>query len=337
MKILSVDDDELILELLVESLADNGFADVVTVQSAQSALDLIHALDDADEEAGIFDCFLLDIQMPGMDGIELCKAIRSMTAYKHTPILMVTTLSDRQHIEKAFAAGATDYITKPFDNIEVGARIRLAKLLVNEQRRGLQAYFLASAMNTGSGDDKTALFQSPVVVEGVQNVVDVLVLENFLLQLSSKGLHQSAAIAFKYFAARDAFDALTEREYYERLESVANVISKCFGETKFLLAHFGCGIFVAVIDRTSAPVPKNIGRLISEGAATAGIEAGDTWPAIVVGDMFEIPINGKDEFHSMLLDASASVARKSFLLGKKATKSALIKPKGLKYNVFSKS
>lgn len=339
MKILSVDDDELILELLAENLATLGFEDVVPVQSAQSALDLIHALDgdSDDQETGTFDCFLLDIQMPGMDGIELCRRIRAMSAYKYTPILMVTTLSDRQHIEKAFAVGATDYITKPFDEIEVGARIRLAKLLVNEQRRGLQAYFLASAINSGSGDDKTALFQSPVVVEGVEKVVDVLVLENFLLQLSRKELHRSAAIAFKYYGAQDAFDTLPEEEYFERLERVARVITKSFQETKFLLAHFGCGIFVSVIDRSSAPVRHDIGQLISEGAAKAGIESGDTWPAIVVGDMVEIPIAHGDDFRSLLLDATASVAKKSSHLGEKASKSALINPKGLKYNIFSGS
>jgi len=339
MKILSVDDDDLILELLAENLTKLGFEDVVPVQSAQSALDLIYALDGDSEdlEVGTFDCFLLDIQMPGMDGIELCQRIRAMPAYKYTPILMVTTLSDRQHIEKAFAAGATDYITKPFDEIEVGARIRLAKLLVNEQRRGLQAYFLASVVNSSSGDDKTALFQSPVVVEGVEKVVDVLVLENFLLQLSRKELHQSAAIAFKYFAAQDAFDTLPEEEYFERLEMVARVITQSFKESKFLLTHFGCGIFVAVIDRSGPPVQKNIGQLISKGAAKAGIESGEAWPAIVVGDMVEIPISQRDDFRSLLLDATASVAKKSTHLGEKAEKSALISPKGLKYKIFSGS
>jgi CheY-like chemotaxis protein len=336
MKILSVDDDELILELLVESLAMHGFDDVVPVESAQGALDLIKALDgdSPDQETGVFDCFLLDIQMPGMDGIELCARIRAMPAYKYTPILMVTTLSDRKHIEKAFAAGATDYITKPFDQIEVGARIRLANMLVKEQRRGLQTYFLATSIASSSGDDRSALFQAPVTVEGVDKVVDVLVLENFLLQLSKKGLHQSAAIAFKFYAAQEAFNSHSEEEYYNLLELVAKIISESFGETNFLLSHFGCGIFVAVIDRGSPPIAQDIGKKINDAAEKAGIKPGENWPAIVVGDMVEVPIERKDDFHAMLLDATASVAEKSYRLGKTAGEVNKIATKGLKFKVF---
>ena len=78
VKIIAVDDDELVLEILVESLSKRGFHDVTTVDSAQSALDVIEALDADrwDDEPGSFDCFLLDIQMPGIDGIELCRRLR---------------------------------------------------------------------------------------------------------------------------------------------------------------------------------------------------------------------------------------------------------------------
>jgi len=336
MKILAVDDDELILELLAESLSKHGFEDVMPVESAQNALDLIAALDaeDQDKEQGSFDCFLLDIEMPGMDGIELCRTIRAMPAYKRTPILMVTTLSDRGNIEKAFAAGATDYINKPFDEIEIGSRIRLADMLVKEQRRGLQAYFAASALFAGADLEKNALFQSPITVEGVDKVVDLLVLENFLLQLSRKDLHQSTAIAFKYAEAKTSFDQLSETEFYEQLEVVAQAISSSFDESDVLISYFGSGIYVAVMDRTATQISEKFGQIVNETALKAGLMPEDGGLAIVVGDPVENPIHRRSDVHTMLLDAVSSAAEKSARAASKAVKLKPLLAKALKYNLF---
>jgi len=334
MKIIAVDDDELVLELLIESLSKRGFDDITTVGSAQSALDLIEALD-ADDEPGSFDCFLLDIQMPGIDGIELCRRLRAMPAYSRTPILMVTTHSDREHIEDAFAAGATDYITKPFDEIELGSRIRMADILFKEQRRGLHAYFMSSALRTGSDPKNYALFQTPITVEGVENVVDMLVLENFLLQLSENPLRQSTAIAFKYTDAKDVFDKLSEIEFFKRLETVAEVISKSFGDSEFLAAYFGSGIFIAVMDRAKKPISKDIRIIVNNAAVKAELRSDVARPAIVVGDPVGNPIHRRSDVHTMLLDAILSVVGKSTRSGSDSINVKPLAAQARKYNLFS--
>ena len=66
MKILAVDDDKFILELVPAILGEAGLDDVTTAASGEEALAAIRAAD------GAFDCLLFDIQMPGMDGIDLC-------------------------------------------------------------------------------------------------------------------------------------------------------------------------------------------------------------------------------------------------------------------------
>jgi CheY-like chemotaxis protein len=109
MKILSVDDDWMILELLELAMSVSGQHELTTVTSGEKAIQLL------EQGEQRFDCFLLDIQMPHIYGVELCRVIREMPMYKRTPILMATAMSQKVYIDRALAAGASDYVTKPFD------------------------------------------------------------------------------------------------------------------------------------------------------------------------------------------------------------------------------
>lgn len=129
MKILIVDDDDLILHQLSEIMAYAGFTDVTIASSAQNAAEVISA------SRILFDCFCLDIQMPDVNGIELCRWIRRQPDYESTPILMITGMTDKSYVLEAFAAGAIDYITKPFDPIELITRVKLAERLNAEMHK----------------------------------------------------------------------------------------------------------------------------------------------------------------------------------------------------------
>ncbi|MBF0313568.1 MAG: response regulator transcription factor [Oligoflexia bacterium] len=76
---------------------------------------------------------ILDIMLPGLSGIEICKKLRSLTATQKMPILMLTALTTPPHIIQGLDAGADDYVTKPFDIMVLTARIR-ALLRRNEHR-----------------------------------------------------------------------------------------------------------------------------------------------------------------------------------------------------------
>lgn len=96
-----------------------------------------HCLDGKDAlaaaEAGTFGLFILDIRMPGMDGIELLKRLRATEAYARTPIVMLTSVGREEDIVRAFDLGASDYVTKPFSPVELLAR---AQRLVREHAAG---------------------------------------------------------------------------------------------------------------------------------------------------------------------------------------------------------
>ena len=81
------------------------------------------------------DLILLDIMMPGMDGIETCRRLKECEATKDLPVIFMTALSDVEDKIDAFKAGGVDYVTKPFQVEEVLARVRAHIELVQTQKQ----------------------------------------------------------------------------------------------------------------------------------------------------------------------------------------------------------
>lgn len=115
--VLLVDDDEMIRMLAAESLQHAGFR----VAEADCGEDGLRLFDEED-----FDLVLLDVMMPGIDGYAVCERIRQHARGKWLPILMLTGLDDTESIERAYAAGATDFITKPIKWLLLTQRVRYA-------------------------------------------------------------------------------------------------------------------------------------------------------------------------------------------------------------------
>jgi|TARA_B110000914_G_scaffold222795_1_gene236966 DNA-binding response OmpR family regulator len=112
IRILAVEDDERILTALTFALEDEGWQ-VVKADSGEVALAEFHK--------ETIDLVLIDIMLPGIDGFELCREIRSIS---DVPIIMVTARDDTHDIVAGLEAGADDYLTKPFAPKELSARIR---------------------------------------------------------------------------------------------------------------------------------------------------------------------------------------------------------------------
>ncbi|GJD18979.1 response regulator receiver sensor signal transduction histidine kinase [Rivularia sp. IAM M-261] len=113
--ILIVDDTPTNLEVLSETLYDAGF-EVAIALDGESAL--------AQVQVGDFDLILLDVMMPGIDGFETCRRLKADSVSNHIPIIFMTALSDNESKVKALEIGAVDYITKPFHEKEVLARVK---------------------------------------------------------------------------------------------------------------------------------------------------------------------------------------------------------------------
>lgn len=84
------------------------------------------------------DVILLDVMMPDMDGMEVCRKIRAMPEWKHIPIIMVTALSSKEDLALCLEAGADDFLSKPVNKVELRARVR-SMLRIKQQYDTLKA------------------------------------------------------------------------------------------------------------------------------------------------------------------------------------------------------
>ena len=116
-KILVVDDDAITRSLLILSLKKEGYQVEEAINGAEG-LQKYQRLQP--------DLVLLDALMPEMDGFECCQQLRELSSSQFLPILMITFLDDNESLDKAFNAGATDYITKPIHWRSLRQRVKMS-------------------------------------------------------------------------------------------------------------------------------------------------------------------------------------------------------------------
>jgi len=125
-----VDDSPTMRQLIKQALAPEGYA-VIEAGNGLEALD--RALSDEPP-----DLITLDIEMPEMDGITMCRNIRKVLHLDDLPIIFLTSIANQQQLPKVFQAGATDYLIKPFLQEELLARLRVhleRSTLIRQLRR----------------------------------------------------------------------------------------------------------------------------------------------------------------------------------------------------------
>jgi DNA-binding response OmpR family regulator len=147
-RVLVVEDEPNIRDLVCLHLGLEGYA-CDGVGNGQAALQRT--------ERDTFDLLVIDVMLPGLDGVSLCRAVRNGRANRDVPILMLTARSDETDKVVGLESGADDYLTKPFGVRELVAR---ARALLRRPRRAAAAA-QANADVDGGGDD------APVLIHGI--------------------------------------------------------------------------------------------------------------------------------------------------------------------------
>ena len=235
MRILAVDDDPVMLDILGAALEQHGFADITFAATAQDALELI-------EVASLpYDVFLLDVMLPGTSGIEVCRTIRTYPRYRATPVLMITGSRARDMMTRAFAAGATDFVSKPFDVLELATRINLAAMLndsLQRERMNADAVEELGRLTEVSFDERFDL------VEGV-GVKGFLALENELLR-GSDMVYEMVLFSVQIDNALGLYRGSRPAQFRYCIEAVSRVLSAVIDTDNCRFAYAGRGAMVGV-------------------------------------------------------------------------------------------
>ncbi len=120
-------DDILANVRLLEAKLESEYFEVFTATDGIEALEKIQRIRP--------DIVLLDVMMPGMDGIEVCRRIKSNPATRHIPVIMVTALDQPRDRVRGLEAGADDFLTKPVNDIALFSRVKSLvrlKMLIDE-------------------------------------------------------------------------------------------------------------------------------------------------------------------------------------------------------------
>ncbi len=177
-QILIVDDSKVELKILEKLLTKNGYQ-LALAKNANEALDFL--------KTEIPDLILLDIVMPTMDGIELCKHLKMQDSTMNIPVIFLTGLSDTQSKLEAFQVGGVDYVTKPFIKEEVLARInvhihlqnalkKLEEISVTDEMTGAFnrrfAYEILSKQISAANREKTLFSVCYIDVDNLKTIND---------------------------------------------------------------------------------------------------------------------------------------------------------------------
>jgi diguanylate cyclase (GGDEF)-like protein len=290
MNILIVDDSEDQLLVLKAILNEKGYKNIFLADSADKAFELM-GLKGKKKQKDI-DLILMDIMMPGVDGLEACLRIKKNVELKDIPIIMVTAKKEADHLQLAFQAGAVDYITKPINVTELLARVHSALRLKREidSRKERERELTEMAEQLDVANKKLTRMS---YLDGLTNVPNRRYFEEFLTKEWKNAIRVEEFISLIMFDI-DCFKAYNDTYGHligdDCLKKIAKTLSNALKRPRDFLCRYGGEEFIAVLPDTdekgafevanrflketkklkithkSSPVSKNV--TISVGVAT---------------------------------------------------------------------
>lgn len=203
-RILCVDDEMQNRKLLEAVLVPEGY-ETIEAKNGSEALDKVRTEH--------IDLILLDVMMPGMDGFEVCREIKGHKKYRNIPVIMITALKAKQDRVKGIEAGAEEFLSKPFDETEVLARIKML-LRVKELNDKLNYAYDNITRLTNIGEDIIKTF-NPLEFDFMSKI-DAIVGQ--IIRRTSDMIERSETVLVRILNEKKQYEWYRYEYVFDRLE-----------------------------------------------------------------------------------------------------------------------
>ncbi|NDV18933.1 diguanylate cyclase [Pseudodesulfovibrio sp. JC047] len=285
MKILLIDDSADFIKKISTLLDGAGHSDLV---AAPCLLDAEHALLDATSTKNPIDLILLDLDIAESNGIEAIRFLKGRNEFKDIPLIAITSDVSPINLDRAFAAGAFDYLTKPLGVTELRARVRTAlhlrREMLQRMMREQELQCLARKLERMSNQDgltglaNRRCFDNTLVCEWMRNGREDSPLSLLMIDIDH----------FKRYN-----DALGHLRGDECLCSVGHILSRSARRPSDLVARFGGEEFVIVLPNTGSLGAKKVADTIHDTLARRHLDHPNStvrpWVTVSIGIAASIP------------------------------------------------
>ena len=279
MAILLVDDSQDDCLLIGAYLRSADYV-VVPTNSAKEALHYLKGLTEGEPLAPI-DLILLDVKMPGYDGLDACTRIKSMKQFEAVPILMVSADTTSGTIQLAFRRGAVDYIRKPIIKPELLAKVAMVLKIQDGTNQRAQSQKMTP--------QKTNI-QVPLTIDILTGIMNWWSFDELFEQEWGRAAKEHLPISLLFFTLEN-FKAFNDTYGYltgdECLQKIAHITQETFAQPGQVVARYRGAEFVVLLFGTGAEDAKSMTDHLHKT-----IEALDVGPTVAVGVATAYPKEG---------------------------------------------
>ncbi len=285
--ILIVDDSDDIHGLLGSILEKEGFESIHHARSGEEAISLLGINDSGNRYLDV-DIILMDIVMPGIDGIETLRAIKARDRFRDVPVVMVTKLAEVEYLKKAFDAGALDYIVKPANEVEFVTRVRAFLRLKAEMdlRRAREAELLETTMKLRKAN---ATLERLSYIDGLTGVGNRRYFDELYLKEWKRARREKSPVALLLLDI-DFFKAYNDFYGHQAgdacLGRIAQAVAGSLKRPVDFVARYGGEEFAVVLPHTGMDGAMTVAGSIARAVHDLGINHG----ASMVGDRVTVSI-----------------------------------------------
>lgn len=272
--ILIVDDNPVNLDLLSGMLLDRGFR----VRVATNGRRAISAA-----KSAVPDLVMLDINMPEMDGYEVCRQMKDDASTRHVPVIFISALDNALDKVKAFSTGGADYVTKPFQFEEVLARIEI-QLKISRLQKEMERKNAEMELKNLQLDRANRMLRALSYLDGLTGIANRRHFEESLDQEWRRAIRSGAPLSL-LMVDIDRFKALNDAYGHQYGDDCLRQVATTFADTLKragdLAARYGGEEFAVVLPATELEGAAAIGEIIRSSVEELAI-AHDQSPCQVV-------------------------------------------------------